>query len=155
MKTPNTVTQLRNIKKRYQADGPRCRERRILKSRAYALFKRSPRFRFGKPRIVQAADILDISTNGLRVQYSSLNKGSTQFDHLSIIDAYEKPVVEDIYSKRISDCQVNHPLDGNYVRVCGVKFIKLSDTQKYRLRKFIQTNTVNPKDITRWHVEFA
>lgn len=151
----NTVKQIKSLKSQYQGDGPRRNVRLAVRSGIAVIFKKSPRFRFGKPRIVQSADIIDINANGLRVQYSSDNKWSTQFDNISIVGADEKSIIDDIYCKRISDCQVAQTSDGSYSRVCGVKFVKLSHKQKHQLNKFIHEYTVEPKHLTRWHVQFT
>ena len=150
-----TVEQIKSLKSQYQGDGPRRNVRLAVRSGASVIFKKTPRFRFGKPRIVQSADIIDINANGLRVQYSSDNKWSTQFDHISIVSADEISIVDDINCKILSDCQVAQSSDGSYSRVCGLKFQKLSDKQKHRINKFIRDNTVDPNDLSRWHVQFS
>lgn len=150
-----TVEQIKSLKSQYQGNGTRRNVRLAVKSGASVMFKKTPRFRLGKPRIVQSADIIDINANGLRVQYSSDTKWSTQFDQISIVSADEISIIDDIYCKIISDCQVAQPSDGRYSRVCGLKFQELSEQQKYRINKFIEENTVDPDDLTRWHIQFA
>ena len=150
-----TVNQVKSLKRQSQRVGPRRDVRLAVKPGTAVIFKKSPRFPFGKPLIVQSADIIDINANGLRVQYSSDNKWSSQFDHISIVGADKTSIIDNIYCKRISDCQVAQSSDRSYTRVCGIKFVKLSHKQKHQLNKFIHEYTVAPKDLTRWHVQFT
>ena len=120
-----------------------------------AFFKKSPRFRIGKTRIVQKADILDISENGLRVQYIAAGKWSSKFDYITITGSDEKPFVDNIRCKIITDSPVAQLPGGQYKRVCGVKFEGLTDRQKEQLNRFLQAYAVSPKDLNRWSIQFA
>jgi len=150
-----SVNQINRLKDRYHENGSRLKVRRAVKTGIGVVFKISPRFCFGKARVVQTADMIDISTNGLKVQYTATDKWSLKFDHISIVDARGKSIINDIYCKRITDCQIDQLQNGNCTRICGLKFQKLSGKQKYRINNFIRENTVDPKDLARWHVQFA
>ena len=141
--------------KQDQRDDPRKIIRRTVKPGSYAIFKKSSLFGFGKPRMVQTAEIIDISSNGLRVQYSSADKWSIRFDHISIADAGEAHLIDNIHCTIISDAPVANLPDGNYARVCGIKFDTLSFGQIKQLEKFIHENTVEPSGFARWSIQFA
>lgn len=151
-----TVKQIKHIKRSGQKeDGPRRNVRRVMKSSPFkVVFKRSPLFRFLKPRVVHTAEIIDISSSGLRARYIAVDKWSSQFDHISITDHAGVSVIDDIYCKIITDTPGPNRQYGDYARVCGVKFESLSDLQQEQLTRFIQEHTVDPSELNSWHVQF-
>jgi len=155
MNTFNTVKQIRRIKRQQQQGGPRRVDRLVVKPGTSVFFKKSPRFGFGKIRVVQKADILDISASGLRVQYIAADKWSSRFDYITIAGNDGKTFVDNIHCKIITDSPVATLPDGRYTRVCGVKFKGLSDRQKAELNLFLQEYAVNPNDLKSWSIQFA
>ena len=130
-------------------------DRLVVKPGTSAFFIKSPRFLIGKTRVVQRADILDISKNGLRVQYTAADKWSSNFDYITIAGNDDQPFVKNIRCKIITDSPIATLPGGQYKRVCGVKFEGLTDRQQVQLNRFLQEYAVNPKDLKRWSIQFA
>ena len=77
------------------------------------IFKKTPRFRFiGKAQVLHTADLIDISTEGLRARYIAPDKWSSPFDHITITNADNSVIADDIYCKIISDFQITYSNDG-------------------------------------------
>lgn len=129
--------------------------RRTVRPGSHVIFKKTPRFRFiGKPRVLHMADLIDISTEGLRARYTAPDKWSSPFDHITITDVDNKVIVDDIYCKIISDFQTTYSNRSGRARVCGVKFTSLNRRQRLTLEHFIKEHTVREKESAQWHVQF-
>jgi hypothetical protein len=149
------VDQRKFLKNRPEHETQRRAARRAVRPGSNVIFKKTPRFRFiGKPQILHTAALIDISTEGLRARYTAPDKWFSPFDHIAIIDADNRVIVDDIYCKIISDVQVNYSADGRRVRVCGVKFSRLNSGQRTRLQHFIKKHTVREEESSQWHVQF-
>ena len=149
-----SVKQRELITKSPQKESQRRESRRTVRPGASVVFKKSPRFRFGKSRVLHTAELMDISTEGLRARYIAEDKWSSPFDHISITAADNKVTIHDIYCKIMSDFQVNYTNTGKRARVCGVKFSRLTGSQKRKLERFIREHTVREEESSQWHVQF-
>lgn len=149
------VDQRKNIIKSTNQHSQRREPRRTVRPGSHVIFKKSPRFRFiGKIQVLHTADLIDISTEGLRARYTAPDKWSSPFDHITITNADNSVIVDDIYCKIISDFQVTFSNADGRARVCGVKFTRLTNRQRIALERFIKENTVREEESAQWHVQF-
>ncbi|MBW1890062.1 MAG: hypothetical protein JRF32_07570 [Deltaproteobacteria bacterium] len=154
MRTLKSVDQRKSITNHHQKKSQRREPRHGVKPGLYVVFKKSPRFRFGRSQVLHTATLLDVSLEGLRARYKATDMWSSPFDHISIITADNTVIVNDIYCKIISDFQEAYIYEGDRARVCGVKFSKLNNSQKHKLENFIRERTVDEENSARWNVQF-
>jgi c-di-GMP-binding flagellar brake protein YcgR len=108
-----------------------------------AEFHKAQLFSFGRKRATWPAEVLDISPNGIRLQYLGRGMQSPKFKKLSVGLLENNLQVADLPFKVITDYKVaNHP-QGGQVRRCGLKFESLSNDQKTRLSYFIEHWTLD------------
>ena len=149
------VDQRKSILNRATQESQRRAPRRMVRPGSHVIFKKTPRFRFiGKPRVLHTADLIDISTEGLRARYLAPDKWSSPFDHITITDADNNVIVDDLYCKIISDFQTTYSNTSGRARVCGVKFTGLNRRQRKTLEQFIKDHTVRLEESAQWHVQF-
>ncbi len=149
------VDQRKHIINRPNKHSQRREPRRTVRPGSHVIFKKSPRFRFiGKTQVLHTADLIDVSTEGLRARYTASDKWSSPFDHITITNADNSVIVDDIYCKIISDFQVTYSNTGGRARVCGIMFTRLTNRQRITLERFIRENTVREEESAQWHVQF-
>ena len=149
------VDQRKSILNRSKNESQRRATRRTVRPGPYVIFKKTRRFRFiGKPQILHTAALIDISAEGLRARYSAPDKWSSPFDHITITDADNTVIIDDIYCKIISDFPVSYTHAGKRDRVCGVKFTRLTSRQQIKLQQFIREHAVREEEQSRWSVQF-
>ncbi len=81
---------------------------------------------------------MDISLGGLRAQYIASGIYPYKDDVLSIVTKDGKVKIENIPFKIITDYIYTRLPDDSYLRRCGIKFGKLSDSHKQQLNHLIQ-----------------
>jgi hypothetical protein len=129
--------------------------RHAVRPGSQVIFKKTPRFRLiGRTRILHRAELIDISMEGLRARYTASDKWSSPFDHISIATPGKDLVVSDIFCKIISDYQITYSNKGERARVCGVKFSRLTGSQKNDLQRFIGENAVGEDASAKWYIQF-
>ena len=133
----------------------RKKGRRTVKSGAFVVFKKSFLFGLFKSRVVHSAEIIDISINGIKAQYTATTTWSRNFDKMSIITIDKKIKIDNIPCKVISDSVVAHLENDTFVRRCGLRYGNLTDSHKSQLSNFIQEYAIGPKKLKVWHIEFA
>jgi hypothetical protein len=117
--------------------GPRFRAKLGL----VAEFHKDRRFNIGRKLAAKQAEIIDISDQGIRLQYFGTGMRTPDFNKLSIGLSEDIPQLADLPFKIITDRRIaNHP-QGGQVRQCGLKFLSLTSDQKARLSYFIQNWT--------------
>jgi hypothetical protein len=135
--------------------GRRKKGRRAVKSGAFVVFKKSFLFGLFKSRVVHSAEIIDISINGIKAQYTATTTWSRNFDIMSIVTTDKKIKIDNIPCKVISDSMVAHLENGTFVRRCGIKLGDLSDKRKTQLSTFVQEYVTDSETSKPWHTEFA
>jgi len=149
------VDQRKFITNRPAKQSQRREPRRTVRPGSHVIFKKTPRFRFiGKTQVLHTADLIDISTEGLRARYTAPDKWSSPFDHITITNVDNSVIVDDIYCKIISDFQATYSNTGGRARVCGIMFTELTNRQRITLERFIRENTVGEQESAQWHVQF-
>ena len=138
-----------------KTDGRRIDERLGIKPGASVAVKKSFMFGFGTFRIIHSAVILDISLNGMRVEYKAPTIWSFKFDKLTIKTHNQEFLIEDIPSKIIFDSMRYRLPDRGCVRRCGIKFGSLSYLQRTQMTIFIREYAIEPNPPSAWHVEFT
>jgi len=88
--------------------------------------------------------VVDISLGGLQAQYVSSRMFHYKPSKLSIQSEDGVVKIERIYFKIISDYRCARISGNDYLRICGLKFINLSEHQKKRINQLIQNYTWMP-----------
>jgi hypothetical protein len=135
--------------------GRRKKGRRAVKSGAFVVFKKSLFFGLFKSQVVHSAEIINVSTSGIKAQYTAGTIWSRKFDTMSIITNDKKIKIDNIPCKVISDSMVARLENGTFVRRCGIKLGTLSDVKKSQLSSFVQAYVIDTETSTAWHIEFA
>ena len=143
------------LKTSQKANGRRINERLGIKPGASVVVKKSFLFGFGTSRIIHSAAIIDISLNGMRVEYKAPTIWSFNFDKLSIKTYNQAFLIEDIPSSIISDTMLYRLPKRGCVRRCGIQFGRLSYLQRTQMTIFIREYAVDPNPPSSWHVEFT
>ena len=133
----------------------RKKERYVIKTGAFVLFKKSSVIGLFKPRTVQSGSIINISLNGVRVEYTAATVWSKDFDKMSIVTIDKKITIDNIPCKIISDSNVSRLANGTFVRRCSIQYRTLSDYHKLQLSYFMKVYTIDPNSPKPWHIEFA
>jgi len=140
----------------YKEENKRKTDRCNLKPGACVLFKKSLFFGLIKPRTVKSAAILDMSLSGIRAQYNTTSKWSLHFDRVSIGTVDKKIEIDRVDCRVMSDCIVEHHTNGPYTRMCGIKFVNLSDAVKSKLSQIIETYGSDSLEKSKsWHKELV
>ena len=109
-----------------------------VKEGAFVEFYKPPLFKWGKPRIVKTASIIDISIEGLAFQYIDLKMLSFDFYELSVFKSAGEIKINKIPFKAVSDFSISRLSNSKLIRRCGIKFEKLTPYQQSQLRRLIQ-----------------
>ena len=123
----------------------RKHNRVIIKEGAFVEFYKPRLFKLGKPRILKSASIIDISTGGLAFQYIDRNMWSPDFFELSISKTADKIKIDEVQFKAVSDFSISRLSNSKFTRRRGVKFEKLTSTQKSQLFHLIQNQTIGDR----------
>jgi hypothetical protein len=142
------------LKKSQKTEGQRSNERLGIKPGASVVVKKSFLFGFGTSRIIHSAAIIDISLNGMRVEYKAPTIWSFAFDKLSIKTHNHAFLIEDIPCHIISDTMRYRLPKRGCVRRCGIQFGRLSYLQRKQMSIFIREYAVEPNPPSSWHVAF-
>ena len=116
----------------------RKRSRFKVKSGLVAELYKAKLFKLKRKWSVKQVEILDLSTNGIRLQYWGQGMRTPDFEMLSIGLVEDDRKVEDLPFKVITDHKITDHPEGGQVRECGLKFLSLSSDQKARLSFFIK-----------------
>lgn len=119
-----------------------------VKDHAVALFHKPRFFKFGKSRVANSAQIVDLSLGGLSFQYTASNMWTPDFNELSITNNSDEIKVANISFTPVSDFSISRVADNLLLRRCGVRFGELTPSQKNQLHAFIQNHTLThfPRD---------
>lgn len=121
----------------------RKQDRLKVKEGAFVEFHKPGIMKLSKPRIIKSAPIISISKTGLEFQYIDHKMWSTNFKELSITMAGDDNVIREVPFKVVSDYAISKHSRAKFIRRCGVKFGKLTSSQKSFLDSFIESHTVH------------
>ena len=133
----------------------RKKRRRSVKPGAFVVFKKSFLFGLVSSRVVHSAEIINISINGIKAQYTATTIWSRNFDKMSIVTTDKKNKIDNIPCEVISDSLVARLENGAFVRKCGIKLGNLPDFNKKQLSTFVQEYVTDSETSKSWHIEFA
>ena len=121
---------------------------------AFAKFHKPRLFKLIKPRIVKSAPIIDISLEGLAFQYTDRTMWSPNFNELSISKAAVDVKIDNVPFKTISDFLASRFSDSTLIRRCGVKFGKLTPSEKLKEVADKYNTLFAPSTTPENHVQF-
>ena len=120
----------------------RKQKRFDLKVGVVVEFYKSRIFNLGNPRIVNYAQITEISQGGLGFIYVDREMWLLDLNELTISDNFNKTKIDKIPFKVLRDFPISKLPNSKYLRKCGVKFGLLTSDQKSSLYSLIDTHTI-------------
>ena len=100
-------------------------------------FQKPRLFKFGKPRIVKTAPIIDINRRGLAFQYISHKMWPADCNKLSISQITDEIEIDNVSYEIVSDFKASNFTKSKPIRKCGVKFGELTLNQTILLNHLL------------------
>lgn len=117
----------------------RKQQRFNLKDGVFVEFYKPRLFNWGSPRIVNYAQITEISEGGLGFIYVDREMWSLDLNELTISDNINETKIDKIPFKVLRDFPISKLPNSKYLRKCGVKFGELTSDQKSGLYSLFHT----------------
>jgi len=120
-----------------------------LKEGVFVEFYKPRLFNLGNPRIVNYAQITEISEGGLGFIYVDREMWLLDLNELTISDTINEIKIDKIAFKILRDFKISKLPNSKYLRKCSIKFDVLTSDQKSSLYSLIHTHTISDHTMDR------